>query len=292
MSPGRQLRESIKQRAIAVVGAPNALAAKMIEQQGFAAAYLSGAALSAGTLAVPDIGLFSRDVLVEQTRILTAAVNIPIIVDADTGFGDEADVAKTISQLEGAGAAAVQLEDQTADKRCGHLSGKSLIDAEVMCGKIRAASDARTDSDFVIVARTDARGVVSLEEALERSQQYIEAGADWIFVEALTSRDEFETVGRALDVPLVANMTEFGKSPLLTVDELSDLGYGAVLFPVTLLRMAAAAMQAALEEITRHGTQAAIVDQMQTRQQLYDVIGYEDFDPADREHFEGKTKGA
>ena len=285
MSPGHRLRETILDGAIAVPGAPNALAAKMIEQQGFAAAYLSGAAFSAGTLALPDVGLFSREQLVEHTSNLTRAVDIPIIVDADTGFGDEAEVANTVQVLEVAGAAAVQLEDQTPDKRCGHLSGKTLIDSDTMCAKLRAACAARRDKDFVIVARTDASGVVSFDEAIDRAQQYIAAGADWIFVEALTSRAEFEQAAHAIDAPLVANMTEFGKSPHLSVAELSEMGYRAVLFPVTLLRLAAAAMHAGLEELSKQGTQIAILDQMQTRQQLYDLLGYEDFDPQDSEHF-------
>jgi methylisocitrate lyase len=292
MTPGRRLRESIASSTIAVPGAPNALAAKMIEQQGFAAAYLSGAALSAGTMAVPDVGLFTRDELVQHARYLTRAVDIPIIVDADTGFGNEAEVAETICQLEAAGAAAVQLEDQIADKRCGHLSGKELVATDAMCAKIRAACAARQDDDLVIIARTDARGVVSLDEAIARSEQYVTAGADWIFAEALTSREEFVAVAQKLDVPLVANMTEFGKSPHLSVAELAELGYGAVLFPVTLLRIAAAAMQTALEEISASGLQTALLDQMQTRQQLYDVIGYEDFDPQDRHHFDRETKDA
>ena len=289
MSPGRRLRESITAGAIAVPGAPNALAAKMIERSGFSAAYLSGAALSAGTMAVPDVGLFSRAELVQQTVYLTRAVEIPIIVDADTGFGDADEVTETIVELEAAGAAGVQLEDQPLEKRCGHLSGKSLVDADEMCGKIRAAAGARGDSELVIIARTDARGVVSLDEAIERAKKYVDAGADWIFVEALTDKSEFEAVAQAIDMPLVANMTEFGRSPLLSVAELSAMGYRAVLFPVTLLRIAAAAMQTALDTILAEDTQQSLLDRMQTRQQLYDLINYEDFDTRDRQFFDGES---
>ena len=289
MSAGQRLRDSIADGAIAVPGAPNALAAKMIERSGFSAAYLSGAALSAGTMAVPDVGLFSRDELAQQTSYLTRAVEIPIIVDADTGFGDAEEVATTVVKLEAVGAAGIQLEDQPLEKRCGHLSGKSLISTDDMCEKIRAATEARADNQLVIVARTDARGVVSLADAIERANRYVEAGADWIFVEALTDRDEFEQAAKAIDVPLVANMTEFGRSPLFSVSELSSLGYAAVLFPVTLLRIAAAAMQAALDKISEDQTQESLLGSMQTRQQLYDLIGYEDFDTRDRHFFDGKS---
>jgi methylisocitrate lyase len=289
-SPGKTLRQAVESATIQVPGAFNALVARMIEAAGFEAAYLSGAAFSAGTLALPDVGLFTLSELAQQTAYLTRSVEIPIIVDADTGFGEPLNVHRTIVELEAAGAAAIQLEDQRLPKRCGHLSGKSLVEPAEMCAKLRAAAAARTDADVVIIARTDARGVTSLEDAVERALRYVEAGADWIFPEALESRDEFERFAQAVEVPLVANMTEFGKSPLLTIDELEDLGYAAVLYPVTLLRVAMKVIEATLDTIGDDGTQAELLDMMQTRQELYDLLGYEEFEERDREYFAGRGK--
>jgi len=285
MTPGQALREAVEQGTIRVIGAPNALAGRLIEQAGFEAAYLSGAVLSAGVLALPDVGLFTLTELAQHAAWLSRSVNLPVIVDADTGFGDTVNVQRTVVELEGAGAAAIQLEDQELPKRCGHLSGKSLIDPEAMCAKIRAAVAARTDDALVIIARTDARSVTGMDDALRRATMYVEAGADWIFPEALVSRDEFARFAGEIDVPLVANMTEFGKSPLLTVDELAKLGYAAVLFPVTLLRVAMKAMEAAAALIAVDGTQRELVDVMQTREELYDLLDYEGFEQRDREHF-------
>ena len=272
---GRLLRDAVEDSTIAIPGAFNALTARMIEEIGFEAAYLSGAAFSAGELALPDIGLLTLSELAEQTRRLCRAVKIPIVVDADTGFGDASNVERTVIELEAAGAAAIQLEDQELPKRCGHLSGKTLVTTEEMCIKLRAAVAARKDPDLVIIARTDARGVEDMSSALDRAERYLAAGADWIFPEALTDRDEFDQFSRAIDAPLLANMTEFGKSELLSLDELGDLGYAAVLYPVTLLRVAMKGVEAALATLAADGTQRELLDVMQTREELYELLRYE-----------------
>ncbi len=281
-TPGRALREAVADATIAIPGAFNALSARMIEDAGFDAAYLSGAAFSAGELALPDVGLFTLSELTEHTRRIARSVEIPLLVDADTGFGEAVNVERTIRELEAAGAAAIQLEDQRLPKRCGHLSGKSLVSADEMCEKLRAALAARGNPDLVLIARTDARGVEGFSQAVDRAQQYLDAGADWIFPEALVDRDEFERFAEAIEAPLVANMTEFGKSPLLTLDELAELGYAAVLFPVTLLRAAMKGAEAALAMIADQGTQRDLLDVMQTRQELYELLRYDEYEARDR----------
>lgn len=260
---------------IQIPGAPNALVARLIELYGFQAIYLSGAALSSGVLALPDVGLFTQSELVQQATYLTRSVDLPLIVDADTGFGGPANIARTVTDLEGAGVAAIQLEDQQFPKRCGHLSGKSLVDADEMCEKIEVAVEARSDPDLVLLIRTDARNVTGLDDAVQRARQYIDAGADWIFPEALADRDEFARFAREVTVPLVANMTEFGRSPLLSHDELADLGYSGILYPMTLTRVAMKAMEAAVAVLGDEGSQESLLDLMQTREELYDLLGYD-----------------
>ena len=272
---GNRLRRAAAEETLGIVGVPFALAAKLVEQAGFDAIYLSGAAFSAGTLGVPDIGLFTRDQLVEQTRILARSTTLPLVVDADTGFND---VGETVRLLEAAGAAAVQIEDQPGDKRCGHLSGKQVIEPAAMCTRIAAAAAGRRDPETVIIARTDARGVNGLDDCLRRLHAYREAGADWLFPEALASRDEFATVGRAFaagGTPLLANMTEFGVSPLVSIPDLADLGFTAILYPVTLLRLALKAMEAGLALLGSEGTQESLLDLMLSREELYDLIDYD-----------------
>lgn len=286
-TPGRALREAVADTTLAIPGAFNALVARMIEDAGFEAAYLSGAAFSAGDLALPDIGLFTLSELVEQTRRLARSVGIPLIVDADTGFGEAVNVERTVIELEAAGAAAIQLEDQQLPKRCGHLSGKSLVEPETMCAKLRAAVAAKADPDLIVIARTDARGVESFDAAVDRAKRYLDAGADWIFPEALADREEFERFSIAVDAPLLANMTEFGKSPLLPLDELAQMGYAGVLFPVTLLRVAMKGVEAALATIFAEGTQRELLDCMQSRQELYDLLDYSDYEARDRSFFQG-----
>ncbi len=284
MTPGQELRQLVADATIQVPGAPSALIARLIERCGYDAMYLSGAAFSAGVLGLPDVGLFTLSELAEQTTRLTRTCGLPLIVDADTGFGEALNVERTVIELEAAGAAAIQLEDQQLPKRCGHLSGKSLVEPATMCAKLRAAVAAKSDPSLVIIARTDARGVTGMADAIDRAKQYLDAGADWIFPEALESKEEFEQFARAIEAPLVANMTEFGKSPLLTLEELAELGYSAVLYPVTLLRVALKASEAALNLIAADGTQQDILDLMQTREELYDLLDYRFFEERDRAH--------
>jgi methylisocitrate lyase len=291
-SPGQLLRDAVADSTIQIPGAFNALVGRLIEQAGYDAVYLSGAALSAGTLALPDVGLFTLSELVTHTTYLTRSVAIPVIVDADTGFGEAINVERTVRELEAAGAAAIQLEDQRLPKRCGHLSGKSLVEPAEMCAKLRAAVGARSDPGLVIIARTDARGVTSVDDAIARAKAYLDAGADWIFPEALRGPEEFQRFAEEVKAPLVANMTEFGQSPLLSLDELTNLGYAAVLYPVTLFRVAVRAVEAALAVLADEGTQQSLLDLMQTRQELYDLLGYAGYEKRDRNYFGGTGEGS
>lgn len=288
-SPGRLLRDAVADSTIIIPGAFNALVGRMIEEAGFSAGYLSGAALSAGSLGLPDVGLVTLSELAAETARLTRRVSIPILVDADTGFGEPVNVERTVVELEAAGAAGIQLEDQRLPKRCGHLSGKALVEPREMCAKLRAAAAARRDGDLVLVARTDARGVEGLDAAIARARQYLASGADWIFPEALADREEFERFAAEIDAPLVANMTEFGQSPLLALDELAHLGYAAMLLPVTLLRVAMKAVEAALGVVAEEGTQRELLDLMLSRQELYDLLQYTDYEARDRAYFEKGT---
>jgi methylisocitrate lyase len=275
---GAALRRAAETETLGIVGAPFALAAKLVESAGFDAIYLSGAAFSAGSLGVPDIGLFTRDQLVEQTRILARAVTIPVVVDADTGFGGPREVEMTVRLLEAAGAAAIQLEDQRgADKRCGHLAGKQVVDPVEMAEKIAAARAGRHDPGTVIIGRCDSRSVHGFDDCLARLHAYQTAGADWLFPEALQSREEFGRVGREFNgsTPLLANMTEFGTSPLLSIPDLAAAGFTAVLYPVTLMRLAMKAMEAGLALIAEEGSQESVLDLMQSREELYDLLDYD-----------------
>jgi methylisocitrate lyase len=258
--------------------------ARLAEQLGFSALYLSGAALSA-SLGLPDVGLLTLTELVERARLLCAASTLPLLVDADTGFGEAIHVERTVRLLETAGAAGLHLEDQELPKRCGHLSGKRLVPVEVMVQKIRAARASRTTEDFLIFARTDARGVEGFEAAVRRAQAYRDAGADGIFPEALESAEEFAAFARAVPGILMANMTEFGRSPLLDFRTLADLGYRIVLYPVTLQRLAWKAAQEGLRALREQGHQRTLTSRMLTRQELYDLLGYRDYEERDRRYF-------
>lgn len=273
----KRLRELLSSGFVPLAGAYNAVTARQVERAGFAAVYVSGAGLANATAGVPDIGLLSRDEVVLLAGWVASAVSIPVLVDADTGFGGAADVGRTVRAFAAAGVAGLHIEDQVFPKRCGHLAGKEVVSAGEMVKKIRAAARAGLDVDFVIVARTDARAVEGLEGAIDRARRYLDAGADAIFPEALRTREEFGQFARAVDAPLIANMTEFGRSPLLTARELAKLGYRAVIFPQTALRVALRAQQAALRDLARAGTQRRLLKQMQTRQELYDLL---DYDPA------------
>ena len=264
--------------AVPVAGVFNPLSALIAEDVGFQALYFSGAAFSA-SLGIPDIGLFTLDELASAVRWVTRATDLPLIVDADTGFGEAINTYRTVKELEAAGAAAIQIEDQVMPKRCGHLDGKQVVEPDEFCAKIRAASQARDSA--LIVARTDAKAINGMDDAIERGRMYCEAGADVIFPEALESPDEFGRYSESVGGPLVANMTEFGKTPYLSVSEFGALGYQLVIFPVTSLRVAAQAMRAAMKDVLDLGTQAGLLDRMQTRSELYELIGYQDYERLD-----------
>ena len=283
-SAGRLLRDAVAAAPVALPGVFNALAARMAERIGFRAMYLSGAALSA-SMGLPDVGLVTLTEFVEEARRLTAACSLPLLCDADVGFGEALNVERTVRLFEGAGAAGIQLEDQLLPKRCGHLSGKHLVDAEAMAAKVRAAAAARTDADFVIVARTDARGVNGFDDAVRRAHLYLEAGADVIFPEALESAEEFAAFAQTIQAPLLANMTEFGRSPNLDFAALTAMGYRIVLYPVTALRAALCAAETTLAEILHKGHQRHALPQMLSRAELYDLLDYAGYEERDRSYF-------
>jgi methylisocitrate lyase len=277
-TPGARLRQAYAKECLPVPGVFNALVARMAERAGFPAVYQSGAALSAGLAAIPDVGLLTQTEFAEQGRYLAQAVRIPVLSDADTGFGEPLSVERTIRLYEAASLAGLHLEDQELPKRCGHLSGKSLVSTEAMTAKLRAAVAARQDPEFVLIARTDARASLGLEEALRRAQAFLDAGADLIFPEALEYVEEFARFGQEFPGRLMANMTEFGRSPLLSVGDLGPLGYRLVLFPVTLFRLAMKSVEESLQHLAAAGTQRDLVPRMQTRAELYDLLNYTGFE--------------
>jgi len=256
-------------------GVPNAAMARQVERAGFDAVYVSGAGMANATAGVPDIGLLTLTEVAQLAGYVANAVEIPAVVDADTGFGGAENVARAIRELEQGGLAGCHIEDQEFPKRCGHLNGKSLVDGEEMAGKIKAAVAARRDDDFMIIARTDARAVEDFERTLERAQLYLEAGADAIFPEALQSADEFKLFAREVKAPLLANMTEFGKSPLLSFQDLAGFGYHMVIFPMSAFRVSMKASEEFLRALKKSGTQSAWISKMQTRQALYDLLDYD-----------------
>jgi len=283
-TPGRRLRDAWTEKTIAIPGVFNALAAKMAEEIGFAAVYLSGGALSAGN-GVPDVGLLTLTEFAQEVQRISWATELPLLADADTGFGEALNVERTVRLFEQAGAAGIHLEDQQMPKRCGHLSGKALVEPPVMAAKIRAAVASKRDPDFVIIGRTDARGVNGFDDAVHRANLYMAAGADAIFPEALETVEEFERFAKLVRAPLLANMTEFGKSPNLDVATLSKLGYRMVLFPLTAFRVAMKAAQRTLADLFKNGTQAGSISQMLTRAELYDLLGYTGYEERDRAYF-------
>ncbi len=276
-SPGARLRQLIAAGCVPLAGAYNALTARQAAQVGFRAVYVSGAGLANATAGVPDIGLLSREQVVLLAGWIAAAVAVPVLADADTGFGGPADAARTVRAFEAAGLAGLHIEDQVFPKRCGHLGGKEVVPVAEMVRKVRSASGARRDKHFLIVARTDARAVEGFDAAVDRAKRYLDAGADAIFPEALQTRDEFKQFAKRIDAPLLANMTEFGKGPLLSVRELAAMGYLMVIFPQTALRIGMKAQEQALRELLKKGTQRGVVKKMQTRQELYELMKY---DPA------------
>jgi methylisocitrate lyase len=270
-----RLRELISKGAVMMPGVPNASMARQVEQTGFDAVYVSGAGMINSTAGIPDIGLLTREEVVRLAGYVAHAVRIPAIVDADTGFGEGKAVAETIRALEKAGLAGCHIEDQEFPKRCGHLAGKTIVDLETMIARIKAAVAARGDKDFLITARTDARGVEGFDRAVERAGEYLAAGADAIFPEALQSADEFRDFAKEIDRPLMANMTEFGKSPLLTFKQLADFGYRMVIFPQSAFRISMKTTGEFFAALKKSGTQGDWLDQMQTRQELYDLLDYD-----------------
>ncbi len=256
----------------------------MAERLGFEAVYLSGAALSA-SYALPDVGLITLTEFADAARAIRQATSLPLLCDADTGFGEALNVERTIRLFENAGAAGIHLEDQVLPKRCGHLSGKQLVEPAVMAAKIRAAVAAKNDPDFVIIARTDARGVSGFEDAVQRARLYLEAGADAVFPEALESEAEFAAFAKAVPAPLLANNTEFGKSPNLDFQTLAGLGYRLVLYPVTAFRVALRAARDTLAELKKAGHQRDCIPHMLTRAELYDLLNYTEYEERDKKYF-------
>ena len=271
-------------------GAFSPLVAKLVAEIGFEGVYVSGAVLSAD-LGLPDIGLTTLTEVAARGGQIAAITDLPTLIDADTGFGGPMNAARTVTLLEDAGLAGCHLEDQVNPKRCGHLDGKAVVRTAEMVKRLRAAVAARRDPDFVVCARTDAAGIEGVGAAIERARAYADAGADLIFTEALAGPAEFEKFRAAVDIPLLANMTEFGKSELLTVSQLADIGYNVVIYPVTTLRLAMFAVEHGLREIDSQGTQSGLLDHMQHRTRLYELLRYADYNQFDDEIFNVTVKG-
>ncbi|OLT26028.1 methylisocitrate lyase [Nocardiopsis sp. CNR-923] len=270
----RRLRDDLASgRLLRVPGAFNPLTAVLIQELGFDGAYVSGAVVAAD-LALPDIGLTTLPEVAARGGQIARVTDLPTIIDADTGFGEPMNAARTVQTLEDAGLAGCHLEDQVNPKRCGHLDGKAVVETEEMVRRIRAAVSARRDDGFVVCARTDAAAVEGLDAAIARAKAYVDAGADMVFPEAMSGPADFEAFRAAVDVPLLANMTEFGKSELLGVGQLESLGVNMVIYPVTTLRLAMGAVEDGLRTIRDEGTQTGVVDRMQTRARLYELLDY------------------
>lgn len=278
-NPITEFRKLIKQEGIIQIpGAHDAMSALLAQKAGFKAIYLSGAALTA-TLGLPDLGIVTLPELVSRTKEITRATGMPLLVDVDTGYGSVLNVTRTVYEMVEAGAAAIQIEDQELPKKCGHLNGKKLVTTQEMVQKIKAARQA--DPNLVIVARTDAKGVEGFEAALERAKAYHDAGADVIFPEALVTEEEFGYMAEKTDFPLLANMTEFGRTPYLTTEQFEQLGYKCVIFPVTSLRIAAKAVEKMYQHLYATGTQKELLGAMQTRKELYSTISYDQYEDLD-----------
>ena len=277
-------------RLLQFPGAHAPIVSLVIEEQGFDGVYISGAALSA-ELGLPDIGLTTLTEVSQRGRQISRVTDLPALIDIDTGFGEPMSAARSVQELEELGLTGCHLEDQLNPKRCGHLDNKSIVPTSEMTMKLRAASDAKKDPNFLLMARTDARASEGLDAAIARCKAYVDAGADAIFPEALQGWDEYEKVREAIDVPLLANLTEFGKTPLLTKTELEGLGYNIAIYPVTSLRLAMKAIERGFAAIKQQGTQRDIVDRMQTRAGLYDLIHYEEYNKFDQDIFNFGTEG-
>jgi methylisocitrate lyase len=278
-SAGARLRAALEtERPLQLVGTVNAYSALLAEHAGFRAIYLSGAGVANASFGLPDLGMTSLNDVCEDVRRISSATDLPLLVDADTGWGGAFNIARTCDQLIKAGAGGMHLEDQVATKRCGHRPGKELVPAEEMADRIKSAVDGRTDDAFIVMARTDAHAVEGQQAAVERAAKYVEAGADMIFAEALTTLDEYRQFTSAIKVPVLANLTEFGKTPFFTVQELASVGVRMVLYPLSAFRAMSKAALEVYATIRREGTQKKVVDRMQTRAELYDVLGYLDYE--------------
>ncbi|MBN9202390.1 MAG: methylisocitrate lyase [Microbacterium sp. SCN 70-18] len=281
----RALRERLASgELLRFPGAFNPLSAKLIQRHGFEGVYISGAVLSAD-LGLPDIGLTTLTEVAGRGQQIARMTDLPALIDADTGFGEPMNVARTIQTLEDAGLAGMHIEDQVNPKRCGHLDGKSVVDLDTAVRRIRAAADARRDENFLVMARTDVRAIDGVDAAIDRAKALVDAGADAIFPEAMRTLEEFAAVRAAVDVPILANMTEFGKSELFTVDQLRDVGVNIVIWPVSLLRMAMGAASRALETLTDEGNLTSRLGEMQHRADLYDLVDYEQYTRFDQDVF-------
>jgi methylisocitrate lyase len=266
------------ERPLQVVGTVNAYSALLAQSAGFRAVYLSGAGVANASFGLPDLGMTSLNDVCEDVRRITGVCQLPLLVDADTGWGTAFNISRTCRELIRAGAAGMHLEDQVSAKRCGHRPGKALVPTEEMTDRIKAALDGRTDPQFVIMARTDAHAVEGQAAAVERAVAYAEAGADMIFAEALTSLDEYKQFTSAVKVPVLANLTEFGRTPMFTTQELASVGVRLVLYPLSAFRAMSRAALEVYTAIRRDGTQKNVVDRMQTRSELYDTLGYHDYE--------------
>lgn len=275
-------------RLLKVPGAFSPLVAMAIQNIGFDGVYVSGAVLSAD-LGLPDIGLTTLTEVAGRAEQIARVTDLPAIVDCDTGFGEPMSAARTIRVMEERGLAGCHLEDQVNPKRCGHLDNKIVVESAEMCRRLRAAADAKRDPDFLLIARTDSRAIEGLDKAVDRAKAYVDAGAETIFPEAMQDASEFAAMRKALDVPILANMTEFGKSELLTADQLADIGVNVVIYPVTSLRLAMKAAEDGLRAIKDQGTQAGILDRMQHRRDLYALLRYQDYNDFDQSIFNFKV---
>ena len=277
-SPAARLRELLSgDRLVQAPGVFNPLLARLAERTGFEAIYISGAGLSNAELGLPDVGLLSMNETVRMAGEIASATRLPAICDADTGYGGPAMIRRAVSEFIARGVAGIHLEDQAIDKRCGHLPGKQLVTIEEMGDRLAAAQEGRTDPDLFLIARTDARSVEGFEAAVTRAGAYVEAGADAIFPEALESADEITHFSREIPVPILANMTEFGRTPLLTVSELEDAGVRLAIYPQSCLRVMMKSAEELLRELKSEGTQRELLGKMQTREELYDLLGYDDW---------------
>ena len=291
-TPGRRFREAVSQeKPLQVIGTIVAYHALLAKRAGYRAIYLSGGGVAAGSLGLPDLGISNLDDVLIDIRRITDVCDLPLLVDADTGFGASAfNVARTTRAIGKAGAAAMHIEDQVGAKRCGHRPGKEIVSQEEMCDRIKAAVDARADDSFVVMARTDALASEGLDAALSRAVAYVEAGADMIFPEAITDLPMYRKFADAVKVPILANITEFGKTPLFTVDELRSAGVGIALYPLSAFRAMNQAALRVYETVRKEGTQKNVVDAMQTRDELYDFLNYHSYEQKLDELFSSRNK--